>query len=215
MKKGALMILPFLAGTLVVAAVFADWREVISDDGAKRAEASQRVIKDRREVIRYLLLAISSEEMQKNSRPAVVAAIELLGEIRASEAVTPLADLLLYGATEGVEYPADGRIRKMKKMRNPRKNFPVVEALIKIGNPSLDEMARVIAWAPKGYPGAFKRFHARIVITEVLGYGLAAEFLRLKSTQTAVDEHKKRLLEVRDQVLKIQEAINKNAAPPE
>ena len=211
MKGRAQTMLLLLPGVLVVAAVYAaGWQSVTSDDEAKRTEAYQQVVKERKEMIRYLLLAISSEQMQENNRPGVVAAIELLGEIRASEAVTALADLLLYGATKGVEYPPDGSRREL---RNPRKSFPAVDALIKIGKPSLDEMARVIAWSPDGYPGAFKRYHARIVITEILAYDLAAEFLRLKSAQTDVPEHKRRLLESRDQVLRIQKAMKEDAQP--
>jgi len=191
---------------LVVGVGYAvDRQGIVAQDEETRTQTRQQIVKERQETIRYLLEVILSRRMQEEKRPAVVAAIELLGELRASEAVPALADLLLYGERKELEYSP-----VMTELRVPRLHFPAVRALIKIGVPALDEMARRIAETPTPFPGAIVKGHCRVVITEVLGSDLAAEFLRIKSTQTDVPEQKQRLLETRDHVLKIQQAIKEN-----
>lgn len=104
-----------------------------SRDIPTRAAARVRIVEDRKDLIRGLVNIVKEADDSDDKRCPGAGlkrtAIEILGEIRATEAVPVLYENLKHEATL-----FDGG---MDDMANPGKRYPCVGSLVKIGSPAL------------------------------------------------------------------------------
>jgi len=106
--------------------------KILSGDARLIEEGEKEILSNRSEQIKRLLDIVKDTALRTKNRPAVVAAIELLGELRAAETAPELAQMLLFGNKKDIHDQ-----RKMKEPLPPDETSPAVAALIKIGIPSL------------------------------------------------------------------------------
>ena len=76
--------------------------KLLSSASKKRLEGKKEILEQRKKLIERLLKLVKDPELKKKNRAAVVAAIELLGELRAEEAVPVFMNMLLFAAREDV-----------------------------------------------------------------------------------------------------------------
>lgn len=112
-----------------------DWATMVaSRDRAAREAAIQEVIKNRQQMILSFCEIVHKKNAARYAGESRAAAAYILGEIRASEAVEALSSALgenLFG------------FRVIKRLPPPYESDDVVlEALVKIGLPSVPEMTR-------------------------------------------------------------------------
>ena len=70
---------------------------IASAKPSDRKQAREEILKQRTELIAGLIRIINDAHLRKSNRPAVVAAIEVLGELRAAKAAPALVSLLRFG----------------------------------------------------------------------------------------------------------------------
>ena len=99
----------------------------------------ESILENRRQTISRLLKIVQDSQMQKQNIPAVVNAIEILGELRAREATRTLVQMLDYRRHRGAGDPVAGGsglwLAQQGASMDPDKVgefFPAVKALIKI-----------------------------------------------------------------------------------
>lgn len=148
--------------------------KILSGDKNKIKEGKMEILKHRKEQIEGLLKIVNDTKLRTKNRGAMVAAIELLGELRAEESVPVLVQLLLFGKKGDIH--DSGFIKKLPLP--PDQAAPAVKALIKIGIPSLKpvtEQLVKITKETKDYNTL--ALHCLCVIKNVLGPELGKAYL--------------------------------------
>jgi hypothetical protein len=133
-----------------------------------------QIVAERKRCIAQLLAIIKSTELRKNNREAVLAAVELLGRLRAEEAAPVLTEMLLFGWRGDIT----DKNRWGKLPLPPDKATPVVPALARIGTPSLHHVKEKLLSI--GQEDANKntwKLHCLWVIKDILGPELGKAYL--------------------------------------
>jgi len=105
MRGIIIVVTTILAVTLTCCAKYAVTQDEFDDPVEKltsekrehREQGKKEILEKRKETIEKLLSLVEDTWLKKENRAAVVTAIEVLGELRAEEAVPTLSKMLLYG----------------------------------------------------------------------------------------------------------------------
>ena len=96
------------------------------------------IIQARKRTIQSLIAVVTDKKLQQEKKPAVVCAIDLLGELRAEESAPSIAELIDFSTTVNVDAPI---------MRLPiigGRDFPAAVALARIGLPSMPQVLEMV-----------------------------------------------------------------------
>lgn len=157
--------------------------KIISEKRTLREEGKKEIRTRRKEVIGELLQIVNDVDLRRENRAAVLAAIELLGELRAKEAVPVLVSLLRFGRTGTIQ---DRPVRRIPEP--PHLRAPAVQALIDIGVPSLGPVTKqLVALTDETEAKYVLQLHCLWVIKGVLGpkLGKAHVNILLKTNKRA------------------------------
>jgi len=118
---------------------------LLSKESEEIYEAQNELIRARKDLIARLINIVDEKENRLTRRASVRATIFILGEMRAVEAVQVLVGhigfpyVYEYTAGESIPVDADGGTL-WRGIKGIQKTYPAVKALIKIGEPSLDDV---------------------------------------------------------------------------
>jgi len=154
----------------------------LSGDARARKEAIGELRASRASRIKGLIRIVEDPLLRVPRREVVVSAIQLLGELRAREAVRPLVGLLLYGRRADIHDLPRREIGKQPEP--PDAAAPAVLALIQIGAPSLGPVTeRLVTIAEDAKDKNHLWLHCLWVIKGVLGPRLGKAYLeQLRAT---------------------------------
>jgi hypothetical protein len=122
--------------------------KILSGDARLTEEGEKEILFNRSQQIKRLLDIVKDTALRTKNRPAVVAAIELLGELKVAEAAPELARMLLFGEEEDIHTPR----HIMQTPPPPDISSPAVAALIKIGIPSLKPVTEQLVSITRNTP---------------------------------------------------------------
>jgi hypothetical protein len=142
--------------------------KVLSADPQARSEAEQAIVDERARVVEELVGIVQDPAAREQHPDGVIAAIRLLGKIRAAEACDTLASVISFHEPQ------------RKKLRIPRAmstipDMPAVEALIQIGSPALRS---ILSAAQAGKYDYLEYAGAADVMRGVLGKRLALVYVQ-------------------------------------
>jgi len=176
---GMLMSLMFLAAGKIITF---DISGLESEKLEEREKTAETILKNQKEVIKQLIdfAAKKVEPLRSESLKAVEypwrdnkhLSILLLGDLRASEAVPVLVENIEYENTKIID--VWGHLDKSER-------YPAVEALIKIGMPSVEPVIEKMARYDKE---CVARYNCVFIIERILGTHLAKEKLKIVIEQT-------------------------------
>lgn len=147
--------------------------KLLSGQPAARQEGQSQLVAQRGTLIRKLLSIVEDDALGQKDRPAVVAAIEILGVLRAAEAAPVLARLLLFGHKADIH---DKRFGGGEPQ--PHRSAPAVQALIRIGMPSLKPVTeQLLAITEDTQDRNALQRHCLWVVKGVLGPRLGRAYL--------------------------------------
>lgn len=111
---------------------------LMAKDGQEIAAARNELVASRKRLIGQLIDIIEEQENRSHEKTSVQAAMYILGEMRALEAIDVLVGHLGFPFTEneGVIVIHGGMM--FRKLEDAGRMYPGVDALIKIGEPCLD-----------------------------------------------------------------------------
>jgi len=111
--------------------------KIRSSNLALQEEGERELLQQRKELISSLIniLEQGDKNAKREKRSSQVAAINVLGEMRATQAVDILVDYIEFRASDELI---------MHRLTPPSEVFPAVKALIKIGKPSLPPVLRAL-----------------------------------------------------------------------
>ncbi len=117
-------------------------RRLLSDDETTREQAKQELFAARTDLISQLISIVDNEQNQQTRRESVRAAMFILGEMRALEAVDVLVTCVAFPyVLPSGEEPASVRVTIARRTHllgsGPLDERPAIEALVKIGEPCL------------------------------------------------------------------------------
>lgn len=148
--------------------------KILSGDRNKIEEGKMEIVKRRKQQIEELLKIVNNITLRTKNRGAVVAAIELLGKLRAVEAVPSLIQLLLFGKKGDIHDPG----QTLRFSAPPPEAASSVRALIKIGTPSLKPVTEQLVKISKETADyETLALHCLWVIKDVLGPELGKVYL--------------------------------------
>jgi hypothetical protein len=157
--------------------------ELRSKDLSTRSAAKLRIIEERKDLIAGLIdLVKHSDDEEEKAFPGFGLkrnALELLGEIRAAEAIPILFENLTHKV-----FVAQG---SLSDFSNPSKNYPSVGSLIKIGTPALEKTWYRIQMSDD----PLERKLCCWILREVQGKEVAHKLMEEKASAIE-DTHKKR-----------------------
>ncbi len=107
-------------------------KRLLSKDASTREEAQQELLAARTDLISQLISIVDSEENHQTRRESVRATMFILGEMRATEAVSVLVKYIAFADEPTVLTATPHRLGS-----GPLSQVPAVEALVKIGEPCL------------------------------------------------------------------------------
>lgn len=145
-----------------------------------REEAKKIIIGKRKEIIEKLLKLVKDPDIVKKDRAAVAAAIELLGEYRAVEAVPVLSKMLLFDSSGEVCDPktTGGGIAFIGGPGPRAECIPAVFALTKIGMPAIKKVTDILlSIKDKTQHKNRLSLHALCIIRDVMGPELGKIYL--------------------------------------
>jgi len=111
----------------------------MSKDGGEIVAARDELVAARKELIGQLIDIVRDKEKRKNNQAGVQAAMHLLGEMRAVEAIEVLVEYLAFPLihNEGTGVTIFGGMLG-EGLKDAGRMYPGVDALINIGEPCLD-----------------------------------------------------------------------------
>ncbi len=118
---------------------------LLSKDGQEIYEAQNELLTARKDLIARLINIVKNNENRLKRQASVRAAMFILGEMRAVEAIGVLAEHIgfPYIREPGGEPrpgPPVGMGTIRRGLKGTQKTYPAVEALVKIGEPCLDDV---------------------------------------------------------------------------
>lgn len=120
-------------------------RHLLSDSQQKRKHAEGQIIEERKTI------AVIRHEKNRLQRPdSVRRAIRLLGEMRAAEGVDVLAEHIGFPYLAPFGTPMGGAGGHQFVDKSPEELFPAIDALLEIGEPSVDPILEKIAKTDSG-----------------------------------------------------------------
>lgn len=177
---GVLVALGLLGGTNAIRAQTSDYpNELIQQLRSPNVEVQERakgkIFQDRAQLIAGLIQFLEDldPDKVKAGQHSVVTAIEVLGELRAGEAVDALAKYLTFRAT-------DEEI--IRRIELPEEIYPAVGALIRMGRPAIDPVIDALSESKNDDPVLLRNCVRIIVAVGELrreGYRLARYHLNM------------------------------------
>jgi hypothetical protein len=153
-----------------------------SDDEAARTRAVQEILHDQSAAVEQVSAIVRKYASDPAKKGTVKSSMELLGKLRAKDAVPLLVDNLTFA----VFY------KNTKALQNADTLYPAVSALIEIGMPAIEPvLARVEASSADADLQA-----GAAVLRGVLGAELAAERLRIETAKASSDPARARLTQM-------------------
>ena len=168
---GLLVALGLLGGINAIRAQTSDYpNELIqrlrSPNVDVQERAKENILQDRAQLIAGLIQFLEDldPDKVKAGQPSVVTAIEVLGGLRAVEAVDVLAKYLTFRAT-------DEEI--IRRIELPEEMYPAVGAFLKIGRPAIDPVIDALSESQNDDPVLFRN-SVWIIVTvgELRGEGI-------------------------------------------
>jgi len=126
---------------------------LISSDPVHIERVKEDMLATRKERVEGLIGIIKDKDLLWNRPPTVMAAVQILGEMRAVEAAKPLVDIIRYPDVR----PPWGPRQYNSRTPWPKRMWPlpwwsapeegsVCEALVKIGRPCLPAVLETLSW---------------------------------------------------------------------
>jgi hypothetical protein len=120
-------------------------RGLLSDSEQERKNAESQIIKDRNIMVMKLVALIREEDNRFKRPDSVDRAMRLLGEMRAPAGVDILVEHIGFPILAEFGTPRGGTGGKSQMGKSPADLFPAVNALIAIGQPSIEPILKKIA----------------------------------------------------------------------
>lgn len=125
-------------------------QRLLSNEWTEIKEARDELVTARKSLIAGLIKIVEQKENRIKKEPSVRAAIFVMGEMRAVEAIEMLVDHIGFPyVQEGGDEPRPGPPAGMgslkRGLRGAQKTYPAVAALVKIGEPCLGAVITKIA----------------------------------------------------------------------
>jgi len=143
-----LMALACLVSGDSVPAVHSGIEQLLSKDYKTVMAAKEEILAERKALVQSLIDILESEEYEPGKDFALQAAMEILGEMRAVEAVPLLAANIGFPhvLASGVEPVAGMTVLQVYMFGNtPLERMPAVHALVKIGEPAIPKVLAKLA----------------------------------------------------------------------
>lgn len=141
------------------------------------AVSAEKMVAAYEQSVARVIEVIADKQKRETDRPSVIAAIEVAGRLRVKEAVPHLTELLLYGRKGNI---ADSE-ELSKIPAPPPKRAPAVQALIRIGMPSVEpafeKWIRISATTKNRNTLGL---HCLWIIKDVLGVDLAKAYMLMR-----------------------------------
>ncbi len=115
-------------------------KRLLSNEPTTRLQAQQELLAARTDLISQLIGIVDSEENQQTRRESVRATMFILGEMRATQAVSVLVQYIAFADEPTVVTAAPYRLGS-----RPLEQMPAVQALVKIGEPCLKAVINKLA----------------------------------------------------------------------
>jgi len=156
---------------------------LLSKDGQEIYAARNELLAAKKDLIAKLIDIIKEKENLLNNQPSVRAAIFILGEMRAVEAIDVLVDQIgfprIYEGEAGI-VGLEGGTMFHRGLKNIGKVYPAAGALIKIGEPCLDAVVTKLAstvgiFEPKACLGVLVGLRGRDSTAEMLKAAIERE----------------------------------------
>lgn len=163
---------------------------LLSRDGNQRKRAMWAVRAQHLRTVRKLREIVVSKTPHADQQHAADAAIRLLGELRAKEAVPILIDNLAFTY----------RLPVGASALPPFPSMPSVAALIEIGLPCLDPLIRRVAETDD----IIVRERAAIVLDQVIGTDMAVLYVRDRCDREKDDARRQRITSLAQQIDKVE-----------
>lgn len=161
--------------------------KIRSSNLALQKEGGRELLQQRKELISSLIniLKQGDKNAEGEKRSSLVAAIDVLGEMRAIEAVDILVDY--------IKFPASDKLVVFYKIIPPSEIYPAVKALIKIGKPSLPAVLRVLKESTDE-KDVILLTNSGWIISQVLGHKIGKIYLE-DALQSETDPKKRARIE--------------------
>jgi hypothetical protein len=172
------------------AAVLGNIDKIRTTDKQLQREATTAILDQRLQTIQGLVSTIQDPEMRNRNPDGVAAAIRLLGELRASEAAQPLANMITF-TEPGVRLPSG--------TSSPEDLRPAVPALVEIGIPAVPAVLDATAAGKGDYDDLYL---AAAVLTRIVGkraalgyvsshakFGASSRQLKLLALARMIESH--------------------------
>ncbi len=161
--------------------------KIRSSNSALQEEGGRELLQQRKELISSLIniLKQGDKNAKGEKRSSLVAAINVLGEMRATEAVDILVDYIKFQAID--------ELIIFDRLTPPSEIFPAVKALIQIGKPSFPPVLRALKESTDE-DVILLRWNSGWIILKVLGRKLGRTYLE-DALQSETDPKKRARIE--------------------